>query len=321
MRRGGLGPVDKVANLLLGKNAAVILCQQGEIRRLFLQRPSDRTIANASHPMALRAIAAKVKLRTGHYAARPHGGLRICLSLSKPNERTAQHQNGRQNPEATMYKRHLTSLRRKISERQRLTLINRGVNLRLQDAGGRKIRQAAPSWLRTPATIKPRDRLQPSAAWLAAHRLYPLEYQKVEQDKEKLALSIIDRLRAAGFAAYLAGGCVRDRILGLKAKDYDIATDARPDSVARLFDNTAAVGAKFGVMLVMLGGEQFEVATFRAEADYTDGRRPSTIRFGSLEEDVKRRDFTIGGMYLDPATGQIIDLVGGMRDLRAGVIR
>jgi poly(A) polymerase len=143
----------------------------------------------------------------------------------------------------------------------------------------------------------------------------------VGQDKEKLALSIVDRLRTSGFAAYLAGGCVRDRILGLKAKDYDIATDARPESVARLFENTIAVGAKFGVMLVVLGGEQFEVATFRAEAGYADGRRPSAVRFGTLEEDVKRRDFTIGGMYLDPATGQIIDLVGGMRDLRAGVIR
>jgi poly(A) polymerase len=220
-----------------------------------------------------------------------------------------------------MYKRHLTSPRRKISEPQRLTLIKRGVNLRLQDAGRRKIRQTAPPWLREPGTIKPQGRLQEFAASLAAHRLYPLKYRKVEQDKEKLALSIVGRLRAAGFAAYLAGGCVRDRILGLKAKDYDIATDARPDSVARLFDNTAAVGAKFGVTLVMLGGEQFEVATFRAEANYTDGRRPSTVRFGTLEEDVKRRDFTIGGMYLDPANGQIIDLVGGRRDLRAGVIR
>jgi poly(A) polymerase len=143
----------------------------------------------------------------------------------------------------------------------------------------------------------------------------------LKPDKERLALWIVDRLRRAGFAAYLAGGCVRDRILGLKAKDYDIATDARPQSVARLFDNTVAVGAKFGVMLVVLEGEQFEVATFRAEAGYADGRRPSEVRFGSLEEDVKRRDFTIGGMYLDPETGRIIDLVGGIRDLRAGVIR
>jgi poly(A) polymerase len=143
----------------------------------------------------------------------------------------------------------------------------------------------------------------------------------MQQDKENLALLIVNRLRAAGFSAYLAGGCVRDRILGLKAKDYDIATDARPESVAGLFNHTLAVGAKFGVMLVIVGGEQFEVATFRAEAGYTDGRRPSAIRFGSLEEDVKRRDFTIGGMYLDPETGKIIDLVGGMRDLRAGRIR
>jgi poly(A) polymerase len=143
----------------------------------------------------------------------------------------------------------------------------------------------------------------------------------VEQDKEKKALFIVSRLRAAGFAAYLAGGCVRDRILGLKAKDYDIATDARPEVVARLFDNTVSVGAKFGVMLVVLGSDQFEVATFRAEAGYADGRRPSTVRFGSLEEDVQRRDFTIGGMYFDPDSDRIIDLVGGVRDLRAGVIR
>jgi poly(A) polymerase len=143
----------------------------------------------------------------------------------------------------------------------------------------------------------------------------------VKQDKEQLALIIVERLRSAGFAAYLVGGCVRDRILGLKAKDYDIATDARPESVAGLFDNTIGVGEKFGVMMVVLGGEQFQIATFRAEAGYLDGRRPSAVRFGTLEADVLRRDFTIGGMYLDPATGQIIDLVGGRRDLRAGVIR
>jgi poly(A) polymerase len=156
---------------------------------------------------------------------------------------------------------------------------------------------------------------------VAAHRDNPLDCGEVAEDKEKLALSIIGRLRAAGFLAYLAGGCVRDRILGLKAKDYDIATDARPESVAGLFDNTLGVGAKFGVTLVLLEGEQFEVATFRAEAGYTDGRRPSAVRFGSLEEDVKRRDFTIGGMYFDPESERVIDLVGGMRDLRAGVIR
>lgn len=140
-------------------------------------------------------------------------------------------------------------------------------------------------------------------------------------DKENKALAIIRRLREKGFSAYLAGGCVRDRVLGVPAKDYDIATDARPEVVQHIFDNTIAVGARFGVILVVLGDDQFEVATFRADAPYLDGRRPSAVSFGTIEEDVRRRDFTIGGMYYDPATDRVIDLVGGMHDLRAGIIR
>src|SRR6202521_6192712 len=140
-------------------------------------------------------------------------------------------------------------------------------------------------------------------------------------EKEHKALGIIRRLHEAGFKAYLAGGCVRDRILGVEAKDYDIATDARPEVVQRLFDNTAGVGARFGVIIVVVDGDAFEVATFRADAPYVDGRRPSAVRFGTIEEDARRRDFTIGGMYFDPASGRVLDLVGGMRDLRAGVIR
>jgi tRNA nucleotidyltransferase/poly(A) polymerase len=140
-------------------------------------------------------------------------------------------------------------------------------------------------------------------------------------DKEAKALCIIERLREAGFAAYLAGGCVRDRVLGVTAKDYDIATNARPEVVQRLFDNTVGVGARFGVIVVILAEDNFEVATFRAEAPYLDGRRPSAVSFGTIEEDVHRRDFTIGGMYYDPATDRVIDLVGGLRDLRAGIIR
>jgi len=140
-------------------------------------------------------------------------------------------------------------------------------------------------------------------------------------EKENKALSIIERLRAAGFTAYLAGGCVRDRILGVTAKDYDIATDARPAAVQRLFDQTIAVGARFGVIIVMVAGDHFEVATFRADAEYHDGRRPSSVRFGTIEDDVQRRDFTIGGMYFDPASGRVIDLDGGVRDLRAGLVR
>ena len=140
-------------------------------------------------------------------------------------------------------------------------------------------------------------------------------------EKERKALAIARRLREKGFAAFFAGGCVRDRILGVAPKDYDIATDARPQVVQSLFDNTVAVGAAFGVIMVVVDGDPFEVTTFRAEAPYLDGRRPSAIRFGSLEEDALRRDFTIGGMYYEPTEDRFIDLVGGMRDLRAGIVR
>jgi poly(A) polymerase len=143
----------------------------------------------------------------------------------------------------------------------------------------------------------------------------------MSSSKEIKALAIARRLRDAGFAAYFAGGCVRDRVLGVRPKDYDIATDARPDVVQRLFPATVAVGARFGVIVVIDGDDHFEVATFRADGEYSDGRRPSSIRFGTIEDDVRRRDFTIGGMYLDPAIDRVIDLVGGIRDLRAGVIR
>ena len=140
-------------------------------------------------------------------------------------------------------------------------------------------------------------------------------------DFESGARHIVRRLREAGFQAFFAGGCVRDKILGLAPKDYDVATDARPEVVQRLFDHTVAVGARFGSIAVILDGAQYEVTTFRADAEYTDGRRPSSVRFGTIEEDAKRRDFTIGGMFFDPGNDRLIDLVGGMRDLRAGIVR
>src|SRR5579871_2174279 len=143
----------------------------------------------------------------------------------------------------------------------------------------------------------------------------------MDNSKEARALGIIRHLRDCGFTAYMAGGCVRDRILGVAAKDYDIATDARPEVVQRLFPNTVAVGAKFGVVVVLIDEVPFEVATFRADAPYLDGRRPSAVHFGTIEADAQRRDFTIGGMFYDPINDRIIDLVGGQRDLRAGVIR
>ncbi len=139
--------------------------------------------------------------------------------------------------------------------------------------------------------------------------------------KEEQARAILLRLRDNGFIALFNGGCVRDRLLGIPIKDYDIATNARPEVVQRLFDNTVAVGAQFGVIMVIVAGEPFEVATFRADAPYVDGRRPSSVSFGTIEEDAKRRDFTIGGMYYDPFDDRLIDTVGGMRDLRAGIIR
>ena len=141
-------------------------------------------------------------------------------------------------------------------------------------------------------------------------------------DREKEARFIVDRLVEAGFRAVFAGGCVRDRVLGVEPKDYDIATDARPEVVQKMFERTVAVGAKFGVIGVVLDHDKpIEVATFRADAEYTDGRRPSSVRFGAIEEDAIRRDFTVNGMFYDPIADRLIDLVGGMRDLRAGVIR
>ena len=135
------------------------------------------------------------------------------------------------------------------------------------------------------------------------------------------ALTVVKRLRDAGHVAYFAGGCVRDLLLGLQPKDYDVATDAPPDAVRAIFRNTQAVGAAFGVILVRLGGSQIEVATFRADMEYDDGRHPVGVRFTSAEEDSKRRDFTINGLFLDPISNQVIDYVGGQEDLRQRVIR
>ena len=135
------------------------------------------------------------------------------------------------------------------------------------------------------------------------------------------ALAVLKRLREAGHVAYFAGGCVRDSLLGLEAKDWDIATDAPPGRVRELFDSTQAVGAAFGVILVREGQSVVEVATFRADGNYEDGRRPSSVRFTSAEEDARRRDFTINGLFLDPLEDRVIDYVGGREDLAARVIR
>src|SRR5450755_1208945 len=139
---------------------------------------------------------------------------------------------------------------------------------------------------------------------------------------EILARSIVARLRDAGHQAYLVGGCVRDILLGRTPKDFDVATDARPDRVTELFERSEQVGAHFGVVLVRENTSQVEVATFRSDASYSDGRRPDAVRFETdPRQDVLRRDFTINALLLNPDTNQILDFVGGREDLRRHVIR
>jgi poly(A) polymerase len=129
------------------------------------------------------------------------------------------------------------------------------------------------------------------------------------------------RLREAGFRALFAGGCVRDRLLGLEPADHDVATDATPDEIRRVFPRAIGVGEAFGVMLVRHGGRTVEVATFRADAHYEDGRRPTSVRFSDDREDALRRDFTVNGLFEDPESGAVIDHVGGQQDLAARILR
>jgi poly(A) polymerase len=139
------------------------------------------------------------------------------------------------------------------------------------------------------------------------------------------ALEVIKRLRRSGHVAYFAGGCVRDLLMGTPPKDYDVATDAPPKRVRELFSNTQAVGQAFGVILVRHGPSTVEVATFRTEGIYSDGRRPDSVAFTSAEHDAQRRDFTINGLFLDPLenppAGKVIDYVQGQDDLRHRVLR
>ena len=135
------------------------------------------------------------------------------------------------------------------------------------------------------------------------------------------ATSIVRRLRQEGYEAYLAGGCVRDMLLKKPPQDYDITTNARPEDIRRVFPKTIPVGEQFGVILVLVDDETFEVASFRHDGPYLDGRRPSHVRYGSLEEDVFRRDFTINGMIYDPIEDRVIDLVEGQRDIERRSIR
>ena len=139
-------------------------------------------------------------------------------------------------------------------------------------------------------------------------------------DRRRLATDVVRRLRAAGHEAYLAGGCVRDRLLGREPQDYDVATSAPPEAVQGLFPRTIPVGAQFGVILVVERGARFEVATFRSDDAYVDGRRPSPVHFGPAQDDASGAT-SINALFEDPLTGEIHDFVEGVADLRAGVIR
>ena len=166
-------------------------------------------------------------------------------------------------------------------------------------------------------------------------------------NERDLAAGICRTLRASGHQAFLVGGCVRDLLLGREPEDYDVATDARPERVQELFPCSVDVGARFGVILVLepgvveqkiveqgaLGqsvnekggvekGAQVEVATFRSDVGYSDGRHPDRVEYSRTpEEDVRRRDFTINGLMLDPETHEVLDFVGGRADLEAGIVR
>lgn len=136
------------------------------------------------------------------------------------------------------------------------------------------------------------------------------------------AEAVLRRLRENGHVAYFAGGCVRDLLLGHEPKDWDVATDAPPPRVRQLFPNTTPVGAAFGVILVRQGPSVVEIATFRTDGAYEDGRRPKEVRFATAEEDAQRRDFTINGLFLDPIdNNKVIDYVGGRADLEDKVLR
>lgn len=135
------------------------------------------------------------------------------------------------------------------------------------------------------------------------------------------AEAVVRRLRERGHVAYFAGGCVRDILMGLEPKDFDVATDAPPARVRESFSNTQAVGAAFGVILVHHRQSVVEVATFRTEGRYLDGRRPESVAFTDAEHDARRRDFTINGLFMDPESGEVIDYVGGQEDVKARRLR
>jgi poly(A) polymerase len=137
----------------------------------------------------------------------------------------------------------------------------------------------------------------------------------------KTAVVVLKTLRGKGFTAYFAGGCVRDMVMGTEPHDYDIATNARPAEIEKTFKKTLSVGRKFGVIIVLEKGFQFEVATFRTDGTYTDGRHPDAVSFGTAQQDALRRDFTVNALFFDPVKEEVLDHVEGAADIQARVLR
>jgi putative nucleotidyltransferase with HDIG domain len=135
------------------------------------------------------------------------------------------------------------------------------------------------------------------------------------------AVEVVEALRRAGHEAYFVGGCVRDELRGVEPKDYDVATNARPEQIQAIFPKTIPVGAAFGVILVLVEEFRYEVATFRSDDSYSDGRRPDHVTFSDARHDAARRDFTINGLFLDPVGNRVLDFVGGQEDIRSRIVR
>lgn len=172
-----------------------------------------------------------------------------------------------------------------------------------------------------PTTLTHRPSLSPDPTNPVLAPTRPLAYDHIVTDARQTAIAMARRLRDAGHLAYFAGGCVRDRLLGKDPKDYDIATSATPAEVLRIFPGANEVGAHFGVVIAKSHGHAVEIATFRTDGSYRDGRRPESVTYSSPEDDARRRDFTINGLFEDPENGDVIDYVGGRSDLEAGILR
>jgi len=152
--------------------------------------------------------------------------------------------------------------------------------------------------------------------------VYPCELSSLRaQATFDLGLKVLQRLKAHGHKAVFAGGCVRDGLMGIAPKDLDIATSAPPEEVEKIFTHTLPVGREFGTMVVVEEGHSFEVTTFRQDGPYLDGRHPSKVTFAAMEEDARRRDFTVNALFFDPVAGQVLDYVDGIADLSRRVLR